>query len=324
MKQESMTALVSAFARASHAAYNSGAEQIKVFYDPVARLLFTQEEYQQICRAMADGIGYFCPDFTGSREEALRWIVDRHLSPPLGRAAFAEGALETAVRTGTRQYLILGAGYDTFAYRQPDWAQSLQIFELDRPATIADKKRRLKQGGIPIPPNVEWTAAELTDSTWSGSLQTGGRFQTDKLSLCSLLGLSYYLEERIGHVCSGSSTNCSKEAALWSLTFQTQKAVKKSVPRSRGNWPLLQEKACRQLTVVAGWKRCWSKRVFSFMNCYGPRILPGGTLRPTTIKIPTIPSEQWTTSAIVWLLKENKQRISLSPSFLFFHKRNVV
>ena len=242
MKQESMTALVSAFARASHAAYNSGAEQIKVFYDPVARLLFTQEEYQQICRAMADGIGYFCPDFTGSREEALRWIVDRHLSPsPLGRAAFAEGALETAVRTGTRQYLILGAGYDTFAYRQPDWAQSLQIFELDRPATIADKKRRLKQGGIPIPPNVEWTAAELTDSTWSGSLQTGGRFQPDKLSLCSLLGLSYYLEER----------DWSRLLRQLNKLFKRGSALVFDFPDAEGGEKIRAQKQ-RQLAAAAG------------------------------------------------------------------------
>ena len=49
-------------------------------------------------------------------DEALRWIVEHQLAPtPLARASFAETALENAVRLGARQYLILGAGYDTFA-----------------------------------------------------------------------------------------------------------------------------------------------------------------------------------------------------------------
>ena len=51
----------------------------------------------------------------------------------MGRAAFAEAALANAAALGAEQYLILGAGYDTFAYRQPAWAEKLTLFELDRP-----------------------------------------------------------------------------------------------------------------------------------------------------------------------------------------------
>ncbi len=137
MKQTSMTALVSAFARAYHAAHNT----VKIFDDPLARRLLTDGEYAAVSSHMADGSSFFAPSFAGSRDDALRLIVDRFLSPaPLARAAFTEEALRDAAADGAAQYLLFGAGYDTFAYRQPDWAARLQIFELDRPAMLADKQ----------------------------------------------------------------------------------------------------------------------------------------------------------------------------------------
>jgi methyltransferase (TIGR00027 family) len=51
------------------------------------------------------------------------------------RSRYAEDCLAEASGRGVRQYVLLGAGLDTFAYRQPDWAMSLRIFEVDHPAT---------------------------------------------------------------------------------------------------------------------------------------------------------------------------------------------
>lgn len=146
MKQTSMTALVSAFARAYHAAHNT----VKIFDDPLAQRLLTDAEYAAVSAHMADGSSFFAPSFAGSRDDALRLVVDRFLSPaPLARAAFTEEALRDAAADGAAQYLLFGAGYDTFAYRQPDWAARLQIFELDRPAMLADKQARLARAGLP-------------------------------------------------------------------------------------------------------------------------------------------------------------------------------
>ena len=151
MEQKSLTALISAFSRAYHALNN----EVTIFNDSLARDLLTDEEFNQIAKNMSNGIGFFNPSFVGEPEQALRWVVDNQLSPsPLGRAAFAEKSLEWAVRTGTEQYLIWGAGYDTFAYRQPLWAKALQIFEVDHPATARDKQERLKSAGIVIPDNI--------------------------------------------------------------------------------------------------------------------------------------------------------------------------
>ncbi|MBR3752883.1 MAG: class I SAM-dependent methyltransferase, partial [Ruminiclostridium sp.] len=119
--KENMTALVSSFARAWHTEHTL----LPVHRDTLARQLLGSD-YDVIARHMAQGIDYFCPDFSGSEDESLAHIVTRHLAPtPLGRGAFWEDSLRTAVPLGTTQVLLLGAGYDTFPYRQPDWAQDL-------------------------------------------------------------------------------------------------------------------------------------------------------------------------------------------------------
>ena len=59
------------------------------------------------------------------------------------RARYAEDALEKAVRQGVKQYVILGAGLDTFAFRRPDLMEYLEVFEVDHPATQEFKLHRL-------------------------------------------------------------------------------------------------------------------------------------------------------------------------------------
>ncbi len=192
MQQGSMTALISAYTRWYHTQYNG----IKVFDDTVAGCLLTEAEKQGIGENMSKGIGFFNPLFQGSDSEAIRFIVDNQLAPsPLGRAAFCEQHLENAVRLGTKQYLILGAGYDTFAYRQPEWAKTLQIFEVDHPMTAIDKRKRLKSAGIAIPENVHYIAADFNDARWSDKLVQFPASHKEEISMCSLLGVSYYLEK---------------------------------------------------------------------------------------------------------------------------------
>lgn len=212
MEQKSMTAFISAFARAFHAENNS----VWVFNDFVARSLFSDAEYRQISAQMSRGIAFFEPDFHGSdEEEELRRIVDRCLSPtPLGRAAFAEKALQTAVRIGAGQYLIFAAGYDTFACRRPDWAKTLTVFEIDLPAVAADKQQRLQSAGIRVPEPTRYVSADLTDSVWPDVLRSTPGFRPSARSFCSLLGLSYYLAEadfaalidRLGRLLPSGST----------------------------------------------------------------------------------------------------------------------
>ena len=193
MEQKSMTALISAFSRAYHSRNN----EVKIFNDSIAKQLLTDEEYGQISKSMSEGIGFFNPSFEGDQDEALRWIVDNQLSPsPLGRSAFAEKSLERAVNIGARQYLILGAGYDTFAYRQPSWAKTLEIFEIDHPATASEKQERLKKINLPTTQNVHYIKADFTKEAWQEPLLKNIVFDRNKISFCTLLGVSYYLSKQ--------------------------------------------------------------------------------------------------------------------------------
>jgi len=192
MEQKSMTALVSAFARWYHAAHN----EVRIFDDSFAGKILTEEEKQEISFNMSSGVGFFNPGFSGTAEEALRWIVDNQLSPsPLGRAAWAESALQTAVRIGATQYLIVAAGYDTFAYRRPAWATELKIFELDQPCMSEDKQERIHRICGEKPDNLIYIPIDLTCESLSEKLRSCKAYNENELSFCSLLGLSYYLSK---------------------------------------------------------------------------------------------------------------------------------
>lgn len=192
MENKSMTALISAFSRAYHSENN----KTKIFDDSIARLLLSDEEYIQISKNMANGISFFNPDFKEGSEMSLRWIVDNYLSPPqLARSAFAEKSLKTAVSIGATQYVILGAGYDTFAYRQPDWANELQIFEIDHQSTANDKKIRLENANIEVPHNVHFISNDFTKNSLNISLTQNNIFDKNKLTFCSILGVLYYLSK---------------------------------------------------------------------------------------------------------------------------------
>lgn len=192
MEKKSMTALISAFSRAYHSENN----KTKIFNDSIARLLLSDEEYIQISKNMTDGISFFNPDFKESSEASLRWIVDNYLSPPqLARSAFAEKPLKTAVSIGITQYLILGSGYDTFAYRQPDWANKINIFEIDHPLTANDKKIRLAKANIEIKNNTHFISNDFNKDSLNIALIQNNIFAKNKLTFCSILGVLYYLSK---------------------------------------------------------------------------------------------------------------------------------
>ena len=110
------------------------------------------------------------------------------------RSRFAEDRLEEAVDRGVRQFLVLGAGLDTFAYRQPHWARPLRIFEVDQPASQQAKRQRLTAAHITVPPNVRFIEADFEHRTLPDILSTGG-VALDQPAFISWLGVTVYLTE---------------------------------------------------------------------------------------------------------------------------------
>ena len=92
--------------------------------------------------------------------------------------------------TGKRQYLILGAGLDTFAYRNP--FADLHVFEVDHPATQEMKRHRLQNSGIAIPDNLTFAPVNFEGESLTNGLQRAG-FDFSLETFVSCLGVIPYL-----------------------------------------------------------------------------------------------------------------------------------
>jgi methyltransferase (TIGR00027 family) len=110
------------------------------------------------------------------------------------RSRFTEDRLADVVQEGLRQYVILGAGHDTFAYRQPPWASALRIFEVDHPETQQWKRRRLMDAKIFVPRNVTFVPLDFENDTLTNGLSQAG-FDSTTATFFSMLGVSHYLTE---------------------------------------------------------------------------------------------------------------------------------
>lgn len=108
------------------------------------------------------------------------------------RARYAEDILAERIGGGLRQYVILGAGLDTFAYRQPPWARPLRIYEVDDPLTQQWKRERLQAAEIPTPSNLRFVPIDFERSSLQDALAAAD-FGFDEKTFCSLMGVIQYL-----------------------------------------------------------------------------------------------------------------------------------
>lgn len=108
------------------------------------------------------------------------------------RSRYAEDSLQDAVGRGIRQYILLGAGFDTFAYRQPDWARDITIVEVDQPASQGEKRGMLARAKIEAPTNVRYADIDFERETLAEGLRRHG-VSFDVPSFFSWLGVTMYL-----------------------------------------------------------------------------------------------------------------------------------
>ncbi|MDX2155317.1 MAG: class I SAM-dependent methyltransferase [Hyphomicrobiaceae bacterium] len=109
------------------------------------------------------------------------------------RSRYAEDLLEAAVRTGTRQYVILGAGLDTFGCRQPEWAKEIAIVEIDHPASQNFKRAHLHAAGIALPRNLHFAPIDFESESLSEKFASLP-LSKDQTVFFSWLGVTQYLE----------------------------------------------------------------------------------------------------------------------------------
>jgi methyltransferase (TIGR00027 family) len=190
--ESSLTSLISAFGRAYHSQFDTP----KIFNDYIAKDIISQKEFNDIKENMVQGIHFFNKDiaekFKEDTDEILKWITQIQLSPtPLARAAFCEQVLLHEIMLGLKQYVILGAGLDTFCFRHPELKNTLEIFEIDYHATQEFKKKRLEKADFTIPSNLHFVSMDFTKKFSYQNLLDEGF--DNKKTFFSLLGVSYYL-----------------------------------------------------------------------------------------------------------------------------------
>ena len=195
-KQSGLTAIAMSYSRAYHATY----EPHKIFDDFLANALFTPEERAQTNQDWANMLQYVAPELAATNPDpmtALAWVVQLTNGPiTLPRSRYAEDSLEVAIREGVRQYIILGSGLDTFAYRRPDLSDRLQIFELDHPATQTMKQERVARAVWEQPSNLHEVPVDFTKESLLSALERSP-YDPSQLSFFSWLGVSYYLPREV-------------------------------------------------------------------------------------------------------------------------------
>jgi methyltransferase (TIGR00027 family) len=130
----------------------------------------------------------------GSQQAVIDLVLRSRGSYPgvILRSRYAEDALEAAVAAGARQYVLIGAGFDSFILRQPAYAHDVAIYEIDHPASQAMKRQRLQECAVEVPPNVHFVPADLAQESLT-SVLARCEFSPALPAFFSWLGVTIYL-----------------------------------------------------------------------------------------------------------------------------------
>jgi methyltransferase (TIGR00027 family) len=168
----SRTALRVALRRAAHQLYDA---HPLVLDDPIAVPILGQEYLPELHKTAT------------KLEKPFSVALRAYL---VARSRYAEDTLSSAVAQGITQYVLLGAGLDTFGYRNP--YSNLHVFEVDHPATQQWKRELLETTRIPIPHNLTFVPVDFERQTASAQLLAAG-FDSTVPTFFAWLGVVPYL-----------------------------------------------------------------------------------------------------------------------------------
>lgn len=134
------------------------------------------------------------------------------------RSRYTEDALKEAVARGIGQYVIIGAGFDSFICRRPAWADDVTIIEVDHPSTQRLKRERLAACGVTLPRSVEFVEADLSMESLEAALARSS-FQADRLTLFSWLGVTMYLTREANLNALRSIATCAPAGSELVFTY---------------------------------------------------------------------------------------------------------
>ncbi|HET7338566.1 MAG TPA: class I SAM-dependent methyltransferase [Candidatus Dormibacteraeota bacterium] len=150
------------------------------------------------------------------------------------RARLTEDVVERELEQGAGQYVILGAGLDSFAYRRPDLTDRLRVFEVDHPASQEWKRRRLEAIGVKRQDNLVYCPVDFESESLVGALTRAG-FDSDTRTTFSWIGVTMYLSVdaiRATLDAIGASARGSAIAMTYNQPFDTLDAFSRGVTSS--------------------------------------------------------------------------------------------
>lgn len=177
-----------AFSAARHRAVHQVLERGSIFRDPLAGLVLGEDVDVEAQKVANDAV-----------KRRMRLFI-------AVRSRLAEDALAKAVARGVRQLVILGAGLDTFGYRNPH--EGLQVFEVDHLNTQSRKLQLLRQAGIAVPPSLRFVDVDFEHQGLIARLSAAG-FDPAQSSFFFWLGVVPYLTEHAIFETMGAIAGCS-------------------------------------------------------------------------------------------------------------------
>ena len=181
----------------------------------------------------------------------------------VGRARFVEDLVEEAAKRGVTQYVILGAGLDTFAQRRPEVASRMHVFEVDQPGPQAWKRKRLAEIGFDIPESLHLVPVDFeAGNSWWDQLISAG-FETSKPVVVVSTGVSMYLSKEANMAALRQTARLAPGSTV-AMTFMLALDLLESQERStmeldeagEGIWNTFCQLVCTTRVIDAS-ERCW-------------------------------------------------------------------
>jgi len=184
----SQTALMVAMLRARHFLHEP---EPKILHDSLAGLLSGAPSAEQVSGYLGRIHGAFSA--MSDKKTAKRFISQLEHSVCI-RARLVEEELAAAKARGATQFVVLGAGLDSTAYRATELLSGMKVFEVDHPDSQSWKKDCLDNGGVTIPSNVSFVPFDFENTTLDAALTAGG-VNKSKVTVFSWLGVQMYLTD---------------------------------------------------------------------------------------------------------------------------------
>ena len=184
----SFTAMMVAYMRAYHSIHSTD----KIFDDYLANELIPVEKRALIEQYLTPWDEQLNDDEDTESCFGQKFISEfliQGINNLVNRARYAEDNIERAIQQGVTQYVILGAGLDTFAFRQPEMLEKLEVFEVDHPATQKFKLYRLAELGWKQPAKLHFISIDFTKESLVTALTRLSSYDP-KVSLVGLAPLT--------------------------------------------------------------------------------------------------------------------------------------